>query len=254
MRKNMRRLSLIAIAALFAVCGTQPGAAAPVSPELQAAADICYGKEKINWAQLAEACSTVLAAPKLPPGRQASAYYNRGTAALHLGGGQNAYDDFTSALRLKPNFVLALESRGSILVGQQKFDLAIADLSKAITLSPRSSGAYNNRAMAYVGKGDTVKAMADFDKAVALAPNDGAAYSARGSAYAMAGQNDKAMADFNKAIALNPKLTVAVFNRGKLYAGKGDKARAKADFEAVLAITPDDARAKDALKALDAGG
>lgn len=253
----MRLITSLAVALIVSSAGIALAAPSPgrsISPELQMAADICYGKGTSDWVSLAKSCTTVLDVPTLPKGRRAAALFNRGTAALHLGGPKTAYEDFTEALKIEPKFTRALEARGAILVGQQKFDLAIVDLNQAIALDPKSSDAYSNRGMAYVGKKDGVKALADFEKAVALAPLDASAYAARGTAYVLLKQSDKALADFNKAIGLDSKLTVAFFNRGSLYAAGGDKARAKADFEQVLAIQPTDERAKQALKNLESKG
>lgn len=243
---------MMSVAGGAAIAAPSPGT--PVSKDLQAAADLCYGRDQSNWVAIAQACTTVLEVPNLPKGRKAGAYYNRGTAALHLGGPATALQDFNEALKIEPKFTRALEARGAIYVGQQKFDLAIADLTQAIALDPKSSDAYSNRGMAYMGKNDGTKALADFDKSVSLSPVEGAAFAARGTAYAFLHQNDKAMADFNKAIALDPKLSVGFFNRGKLFMALGDKARAKLDFETALGINPADERSKEALKALEAGG
>lgn len=230
------------------------GAQAASKAELQKAADQCFGKTSADWPVLASACTTILGA-KISTDARAGAYYNRGSAYLHLGGGKNALEDFNAALKLRPDFSRALQARAGILIGQNKIDLALADLNKAISLDPKASAAYSNRGLVYVSKKDFVRALADLTKAIELEPGDAAGYSVRGSAYAAKGDQERALTDLNKAIQLDSRLSVAYFNRGMVFAKKGDKAKAKADLETVLSIDAGNQQAKDELaKLAKAGG
>ena len=224
--------------------------AAPSDAEIQKAAAQCFGMVPSNWTTMATACTTIIDLPQASAGNKARAHYNRGSAYLRLGGGQNAYDDFTAAIALKPKFPLALIARAGIFEGQGKHDLAIADLDKAIDADPKLSAAYSNRGVAYAGKNEFAKAIADLNKSIELDPTDPEGYAIRGSTYTMAGDNTKALADLNKALQMNPRSTTALFNRGKLYVAMKDTANAKADFSAVLAIDPANQLAKDQLQAL----
>jgi tetratricopeptide (TPR) repeat protein len=243
----LRSLGVCAVVASVGIATAFAGQ--PASPNLQKAADQCFGKLHVDWAALAAACSEVVKA-KVTPTVKAGAYFNRGSAYLRLGGGVNALADFNEALKINPDFARALEARAGLLIGQGKIDLAITDLNKAISLDANSSAAYSNRGMAYLGKKDYSKALADLTRAVELEPSDPMSYSARGTAYVASGDLDHALADLNKALELDPKLLVGLLNRGHVYATKGEKARAKADFQAVLEIAPDNKEAKSELAAL----
>ena len=237
----------ISLAATF----TPAEAAGPkASPQLMQAASQCFGKTPVGWQQLVAACTTVVKEPKVSPQDKAGAFYNRGSAYVRLGDGPKALADMNEALRLKPDFSRALQTRAGILIAQQKFDAAIKDLDKALLIEPKSSSAFNNRGMAYVGKKNPTKAIADLTKAIELDPKDPASYATRGSAYMIANDKAKAMDDLTKAISMDSKQTVALYNRGTLYAAGGDKVKAKADFEAVLVVTPNHKDAKAALAAL----
>ena len=228
-------------------------AQAATKPQLQRAADQCFGKISADWATLATACSAVIGA-KVSNDAKAGAYYNRGSAYLRLGGGRNALEDFNAALKLRPDFSRALQARAGILIGQNKLDLALADLNKAIALDPKASAAYSNRGLVYAGRKDYTRAIADLTKSIELEPGDAKGYSARGSAYLASGNKDRALTDLNKAIELDPKLSVAYFNRGMLYGAKGEKAKGKADLQMVLSIDPQNKQAKDELAKLEQAG
>ena len=60
------------------------------------------------------------------------AWYDRGTAYLHLRRFEGAINDFSEAIRLKPDFALAYCNRGLANVQLGRYDDAIADYSVAI--------------------------------------------------------------------------------------------------------------------------
>ena len=72
------------------------------------------------------------------------------------------------ALRLKPNSVIAYNSRGIAYRHLGQFDKAIADYSKAIRLKPDYAAAYSSRAFAYMAKGDIEKAIADYQTLIGM--------------------------------------------------------------------------------------
>ena len=73
--------------------------------------------------------------------------------------------------------------RGVALTTEGGYDEAIAEFSKAIELEPEYVVAYSNRGYAYGLKGEWDIAIADFDKAIELAPDYVLAYNNRGYAY-----------------------------------------------------------------------
>jgi tetratricopeptide (TPR) repeat protein len=236
----------------MALIASPTAVSAKSSPQVNAAAALCFGKVKATWPRIILACTKVLEA-KPAPGYRAGAHYNRGAAYLKVGGAQNALNDFTEALKIKPNFVQALEARGGVLVGQLKFDLALVDLNKAISLNPKSATAYNNRGMAHLAKKDVTQALADFSKTIELEPSKPDGYISRANAHIGNKDRASAMADLNKAIQLDPKHVVALANRAQLYVADGAKDKAMADLKAILAVQPNNKIAKDELAALSKG-
>ena len=104
--------------------------------------------------------------------------------------------------------------RGEDLSGAREYDRAIADYSTAIRLKPDYAEAYNDRGFAYYLKGDPEHAIADYTRAIELRPDYPKAYNSRGVVYMAHGYGrEKAVADFDRAIALKPDFRYAYVNR-----------------------------------------
>ena len=105
----MRNTILLAVATLLALAA--PAGAKEASPELNAAAQECFGNVSTTWTKMIGACDKVIAAD-VTSDNKAGAYYNRGSAYMRSGSADKALADFNSALKLAPNFARALEARG----------------------------------------------------------------------------------------------------------------------------------------------
>ncbi len=78
---------------------------------------------------------------------------------------REAIVELTEALRIAPDFTLALNARGFVLVLLHQWAPAIVDLDRAIRLNPKYANAYRVRAAAKKSIGDVVGAAADLRKA-----------------------------------------------------------------------------------------
>ena len=113
------------------------------------------------------------------------------------------------AIRLKPDYAEAYNSRGNAKGMLGRYDDAIADFDKAIHLKPDYSEAYSNRGIEKDALGQHEAAIADFDEALRLKPDLGWAYNNRGNAKGKLGRHEAAIVDFDKAIHLKPDLAGA---------------------------------------------
>ena len=111
-----------------------------------------------------------------------------------------------------------LNNKGNELVGQGRYDEAIAQFDKAIELDPEYADAYYYRGLAYYYKRDFDKAIADSSKVIELDPEDIRAYCNRGLAYYYKPDFDRAITDFSNAVALDPEYTIIYTNRSLAYA------------------------------------
>ena len=150
----------------------------------------------------------------------AVAYYSRGSTHVAQGDYDQAIDDYTEALRLKPKDAVAYKVRGDAYEKQRNYDKAIADYTKAIGLDPKYVAAYNNRGFAYDNRGDEgdyCQAIADYTKAIEFDPENAVAYNNRGFAYWKQENYCQAIKDFTKTIQLKPDHATSYLNRGGLY-------------------------------------
>ena len=83
--------------------------------------------------------------------------------------------------------VLRTASRGDA-------DLAIDDFDRAIKLAPDHVGALYSRGLTYSNKGQWERAIKDYDQAIKLSPNNVMAITNRGNAYLALKQYDRAIA------------------------------------------------------------
>jgi tetratricopeptide (TPR) repeat protein len=158
--------------------------------------------------------------------REASAYYNRGMAYLHMENLDRAIADFTKAIEFDPRHADAYTGRGQALRGKGALDRAIADHSKAIEIDPQHADAYNDRGLAYRSKGELDRAIADYTKAAEIDPQHADAYNNRGNAYGAKGDYDRTIADYARAIELDPTVSAYARSLGIARYGRGEFAGA----------------------------
>ena len=155
------------------------------------------------------------------------AYYNRGVTYGKKGKYDQAIQNFSEAIKLKPDFVDAYYNRGNAYLKKGDLDQGIQDLNRVIELKPDDAAAYYTRGLAYGQKSWHDHAIQDFNKTIKLKPDFVEAYYTRGIAYVQKGWHYHAIQDFNETIKLKPDFTIAYYSRGIawLHLGKWDKAK-----------------------------
>jgi tetratricopeptide (TPR) repeat protein len=113
-----------------------------------------------------------------------------------------ALQDFTEAIRLKPDDAVAFCSRG-VARRAKDLDGALQDF-EAIRLKPDEAVAFNNRGNARRDKGDLDGALQDYTEAIRLKPDHAHAFYNRGNARRDKGDLDGALQDYTEAIRLKP--------------------------------------------------
>jgi tetratricopeptide (TPR) repeat protein len=153
------------------------------------------------------------------------ALVGRGLAYDAKGDRARAGDDFTAAIALDSNNVLAYNDRGVLWREKGDPDQAIADFSRAIEIEalPHSdlpgSGHVNifaNRALAYEAKGDLDRALADFDAAIKLDPADPSLHEARARIFIDRHEDERALPDLDAVIRLDPSRAFDFAARGMI--------------------------------------
>lgn len=175
---------------------------------------------------------------------EASEYYNRGLFSFNNGDYADAIEDWTSAIQLNPNYVLAYNKRAWAYDKTGEADKAIDDWEAVLRISPAHSaagkslkGACLARGTARYNKEDYDGAIADFSRAIELDPKE----------------DYHGAEDFIPIIGLDQYNAIAYYNRGCVYSNIGDYDHAIADWEAALKIDPNNADIKaDIEKAKEA--
>jgi tetratricopeptide (TPR) repeat protein len=98
---------------------------------------------------------------------QAFCYYFRGMAHYRKGNSNQAIDDLSKAIAIKPD-PRFFDDRGNLLAKQGELDRAIADLNKAIETAPQSAKAYGDRGLIRLLRGEAIDAELDFKKCFEL--------------------------------------------------------------------------------------
>ena len=168
----------------------------------------------------------------------AAAYNSRGTSKVVLERYDDAIADYDEAIRLKPDYAAAYNSRGVSKVVLERYDDAIADYDEAIRLKPDSAAlTYNNRGILKGLLGRYDDAIVDYNEAIRLEPDAAAlTYTNRGNAKTSLGRYDDAIVDHNEAIRLKPDSADAYTNRGDAKMSLGLKDEARKDFETGLEL------------------
>lgn len=137
------------------------------------------------------------------------AYYNRGIAYLksissEYATNEYAINDFTRAIRLKPDDEKAYYERAKIYNDKGNYENAINDFNKIVEINPNNTDAYFNRGISYDGLKKFSEAIEDYSKVIELDPGDDQAYNNRGQDFLLSYKFDEAIKDWQKALEINP--------------------------------------------------
>jgi tetratricopeptide (TPR) repeat protein len=153
--------------------------------------------------------------------------FNEGNAKKY----KDAIDDYTEAIRAKPDFAVAYGNRGWSYLQLGLYEKAIMDVSEAIRLQPDNPDVYLDRGNAYLDLKQYQSAISDYTEVIRLKPDYAEAYQGLGSAYLDLKQYERAITDYTEAIRLKPDLAAAYYDRGYTYHMLGDEKAASSDLK-----------------------
>ena len=131
----------------------------------------------------------------------ASACYARGVAKMDVKD-STAFDDFAKAIAVKPDYVKAYISRGSLYFRKENYSSALRDYDKAVELKPDFVQAWYLKALAEFSKKDYKAAIVTFTKIIGFTDQKYTlgCYYFRGLSEAYSFQKEAACRDFDKAL------------------------------------------------------
>ena len=152
-------------------------------------------------------------------------YYHRGNLYRDW---NDQYDkaiaDYSKAIQLKDDYLLAYNNRAQIYKKLHNYDKAIQDYHKILAISPLTARAYysigkiyenwyqNSHRYAYLNS-----AKIAYDKAIEIDPENAQFYRPRAKIYIREKEYTKAIDDYSKMIQLNPDDHNALMERGIVY-------------------------------------
>ncbi len=163
-------------------------------------------------------------------------YYWRGYAFAEIGDDNRAFEDFSQAIAIDPQYATAYNDRGNVLYRREAYQNAISDYSQALAIDPQYAIAYRNRGLAYSYLDDNQKAITDYNQAIAIDPQYADAYNSRGYAFAELGDYNQAIEDYNQALAFEPDTALYLGNRSWSLSELGSYDQAIDDATQAIAI------------------
>lgn len=151
-----------------------------------------------------DGCTWIIQSNKFSGGDLAVAYARRGDALSVYRQYARAVEDYTQAIKLKPDYAVAIFNRGSAYGFLRDYARSVEDFTVVIALQPKNARAYVLRAISLRHLNKNARAVEDLDKAIHLDPNDGYAFNERAWVRAIMGHLDAALADCRQADHLKP--------------------------------------------------
>jgi len=196
-------------------------------------AEACYGMGSVYLKQdkTREARETFEQAVKLNasyPDTLPNAWNNLGLLATRAGNAEEAVSFFQQALRVSPDYWIALENLGNAYRLQRRWADAGTTLERALAARPQDPEANYSLAMVLAQNGDTDRADSYLRKALQFRPGYPEALNNLGILYLRTGRRDEAVAQFEECIRVAPGFDQSYLNLARVYSleGANDKARA----------------------------
>lgn len=183
--------------------------------------------------------------------RDATAFFNRGSAYLAKGDLDRAIADNSKVIEIDPAYATAYYNRGIAYEKRDQLDPAIADLDKAVEINPRFGDAFDARARIYLKTDQRSLALRDSERAVAIDPQDERFLDTRARVYEALGRPQDAIADYRRVLTNNPTAKSAIDGLGRLgvspaaVKASGDATRKSKRSESAQLDTPPPGRSKE---------
>lgn len=143
----------------------------------------------------------------------------------------DAVGDFSKAIEINPQNILAYAGRGPIYLETKRYEQALSDFNTIIKLNPQASPAYDLRSQTYRRLQRFEEAISDASKYIELKPKQPIAYTKRGILYALINNTQQALKDFQQAVELDEKAIIPTINMGLIYYEQEERNLAIAQFK-----------------------
>ena len=118
-----------------------------------------------DWERRIVGCTAIIDSPIASPDQKAVAYATRALALSLKGQFERSIDDYDQALKIEPNFAVALNNRAWAYHRWGKGPKGLVDVEKSLALSPMSEHTWDTRAHIRQSMGNHAAAFADYEQA-----------------------------------------------------------------------------------------
>jgi Flp pilus assembly protein TadD len=153
----------------------------------------------------------------------------------------------TEALRIKPDYVDALNGLGGAFYKAGRIDEAIGYYKRALEIEPCNVKVYSNYGMALAAEGRFDEAISLYNKALQITPDSINMRLNLGVALTGSGRLEEAVKEYEKVLLIQPKNAVAHNDFGAVFFRQGNFDQAIAHFSQALQINPQYTEAKNNL-------
>ena len=192
-------------------------------------------------------------AVKLPasyPDTLPNAWNNLGLLDTREGRTEQAIGCFQQALRLSPDYWIALENLGNAYRQQQRWVQAQATLARALAIRPQDPEANYSLGMVFAQTGETGRAYDYLQKALHYRPSYPEALNNLGVLYLRTKRRDEAVAKFEECIRAVPSFDQSYLNLARVYSLEGESHKARTLLLELLRQHPGHAEAQRELDQL----
>jgi tetratricopeptide (TPR) repeat protein len=164
---------------------------------------------------------------------------------------EKAFQSFSRAIELYPEYFQALAERGDLHVLQRKLSEAATDFERALKTNPRYAPALRGAGYCKLEKREFTEAAKYLEQAITIQPDYANAYLLLGITYLELDRREQAKAALIKALSFNTsrELRTHIY-LGNLYAREGQYTEAAEELRKYLEANPADPDAAD-LKAVE---
>ncbi|MYF77748.1 MAG: tetratricopeptide repeat protein [Acidobacteria bacterium] len=156
-----------------------------------------------------------------------------------LGERDEAIRHLEDAVRVRPDFALALSDLGRLHFLNGDVERAVALFSRAIAASPELPQAHHNLGTVRLAQRNREEAEARFRRALEEWPEFAEAHYGLGEALEAESQPDEAFEHYRRAVSAKPDFALAHFRLGNLLARSDDGDAAIRHYDAAIAAEPD---------------
>ncbi len=179
-----------------------------------------------------------------------NAWNNLGLLATREGRIGEAIGYFQEALRLSPDYWIALENLGNAYRQQKRWEDARNALEHAVALRPRDPEANYSLAMVFAQSEDNGRAQEYLEKSLELRPIYPEALNNLGILYLRTRRRDEAVARFEECIRVAPGFDQSYLNLARVYSVEGQTDKARALLVGLLKRDPGHGQAQQLLDQL----